>query len=71
PKAAVKSVKAILARTRQLREFPESGAIAEVDDHRFLVEGHYKIYYRRNDQEVFIVAVFDTRQNPSSLKLPT
>ena len=38
-------------------------------DYRYFIEGHYKIIYYRKDESVFIVTVFDTRQDPDKLKL--
>ncbi len=35
----------------------------------FLVIKHYKIFYTIKGQAIFIVYVYDTRQNPSSLKI--
>ncbi len=33
-------------------------------DHRYLVDGNYKIIYIVQDNSVYITHVFDTRQNP-------
>jgi toxin ParE1/3/4 len=37
-------------------------------EYRFLVKKNYKIIYRYDDQTIYIVAVFDTRQNPEKIK---
>lgn len=39
------------------------------NDYHYLIEGHYKIIYYRKLKNVFIVKVFDTRQDPNKLKL--
>lgn len=36
-------------------------------DHRYLVEGNYKIIYFVNNGNIYITHVFDTRQNPIKL----
>ncbi len=36
--------------------------------HRYLVYSHYKIIYRVIEDKVFVIAIFDTRQNPLKLK---
>jgi len=35
---------------------------------RYLVSGNYKIIHRVDDNAIHLIAVFDTRQNPSKLK---
>ncbi len=70
PSAAERITNRILERTRQLEEFPESGAIQEKivleKEYRYLVEGNYKIIYRYKHLErtIFVEVVFDARQNP-------
>jgi len=59
----------IFAATRQLKQHPESGQIEpnliQLDEsHRYLVEGNYKIIYKRIPEGVLITDVFDTRQDP-------
>ena len=38
-------------------------------DYHYFIEGNYKIIYYRETEKVFIVRVFDTRQDPDKLKL--
>ena len=71
--AASRTVEAILERVTQLEKFPESGPIElslahHKKAHRYLVSGHHKIIYRVEQQAVFIVRVFDTRQHPKKLR---
>lgn len=59
----------------RLVEFPEMGAVEEELSNafitvRYLLEGHYKIYYRMDGSVVKILRVFDTRQNPDRLRNP-
>lgn len=54
-------------------DFTEIGAI-DVDfvhlkyDYRKLITSHYKITYRKNKSKIYVVRIFDTRQNPNKNK---
>ena len=37
-------------------------------DHRYLVNGHYKIIYRIEKDKIYITDFFDSRQDPSKSK---
>ena len=59
------------SRNERLTRFPEMGAIDfrksnEAITIRYLLEGHYKIFYsyEREDRMIKIRAIKDTRQNP-------
>ena len=59
----------IFAATRQLLKHPLSGQIETNlqklgEEHRYLVEGNYKIIYKRVKEGILIIDVFDTRQDP-------
>lgn len=59
----------IFAATRQLTKHPLSGQLEPnlkklYEDHRYLVEGNYKIIYKRIKEGILITDVFDTRQDP-------
>ena len=59
----------IFAATRQLIKHPLSGQIETNlqrlgEDHRYLIEGNYKIIYKRVKEGILITDVFDTRQDP-------
>jgi toxin ParE1/3/4 len=59
----------IFSATRNLKRHPESGQIEPVlkqlgENHRYLVEGNYKIIYRKVTEGILIADVFDTRQDP-------
>lgn len=54
-------------------DFTEIGSIDEDFKHlkyeyRKLLENHYKITYRKNKSKIYVVRVFDTRQNPNKNK---
>ena len=70
-------VQNILSRVSLLEtdnfDYSNIGAIDEAFSHlkysyRKLIEGHYKITYRVGKTKIFIVRVFDTRQNPNKNK---
>jgi toxin ParE1/3/4 len=59
----------IFKATSQLRKQPLSGQLETNlqklgEEHRYLIEGNYKIIYRRIKEGILITDVFDTRQNP-------
>ena len=54
-------------------DFTEIGAIDEdfvhlKYDYRKLITSHYKITYRKNKSKIYVVRIFDTRQNPNKNK---
>ncbi|MFY7909793.1 MAG: type II toxin-antitoxin system RelE/ParE family toxin [Emticicia sp.] len=69
---AQKTIDKIIARVRQLEDFPLSGRIQPTQtkqEYRFLVEGNYKIIYSYRTGKVYINTIFDTRQDPDKLKV--
>jgi len=63
----------IISRTFILREYPFSGPVDEYAkslglDCRYLVEGDYKVIYSVQIDEVRILDIFDTRQDPEKMK---
>ena len=36
--------------------------------HRYIIYSHYKIIYRIQQDQIFVAAIFDTRQKPSKIK---
>ena len=76
PKTGKEKAYAIVAElkreTRYLLIFPEMGKKEAPDinapyDYRYIVKGHYKIYYLILPQYILIGLVWDTRRNPESL----
>ncbi len=72
-KTAEKIKKSILIATKPLIKQPLIGALEEnltelKQEHRYIVEGNYKIIYRIIDEEIFITDIFDCRQNPTKMK---
>lgn len=66
--AAVGTIAKITSRIRELAAFPEMGAplssIVDFEtDYRFLVCGNYTVFYRFENQTVYIVRVLYGRRN--------
>jgi hypothetical protein len=38
------------------------------EDHRRIIEGHFKIIYKVENESVYIIDFFDSRKNPASMK---
>ena len=69
---ALKIVNSILTKTSIL-ETNNIGAIEQLltplnQEHRYIIEGNYKIIYIIQNSTVYITHVLDTRQNPNKLK---
>jgi len=72
-KIAHKIRKQILASTKQLIQNPESGQTELnleklIQKYRYLVVGNYKVIYKFEQDEIRIVDIFDTRQNPLKIE---
>lgn len=72
-KVAHKIRKQILASTKQLIQNPESGQtelnLEKLNQkYRYLVVGNYKVIYKFVKDEIRIVDIFDTRQNPLKIE---
>jgi len=62
----------VLKKALLLKDFPLMGQEEETLrvlglQHRYLVEGHYKIVYRIEKGTIYITDVFDTRQDPDKM----
>ncbi|MCO6357489.1 type II toxin-antitoxin system RelE/ParE family toxin [Roseivirga pacifica] len=79
-KAGVKVAKSVkeklLRKTKVLVENPEIGQVEENlsvkgRGFRYLIEGHHKVVYKVYGSHgvILIAAVFDTRRNPSNLRV--
>ena len=72
---ARKIKESIFIAAKHLVKFPEPGQI-EIslkkmnESHRYLVDGHYKIIYKKISEGILITDVFDTRQDPIKMNDP-
>lgn len=62
----------ILNKIMKLKEFPSIGQFEEhfkdmEIEHRYLVEGHYKVIYCQIKDTILITDIFDTRQDPEKM----
>jgi len=72
-KVAHKIRKQILASTKQLIQNPESGQtelnLEKLNQkYRYLVVGNYKVIYKFVQDEIRIIDIFNTRQNPLKIE---
>jgi len=72
PNLANKITNSIIANTSILKT-QNIGAIEQLlvhlkQEHRFIIDNNYKIIYIIQNSSVYITHVFDTRQNPPTLK---
>ncbi len=74
PKKGIKTIKAIRKEVERLKAYPMLGQEEESlkllgKGHRYLlVEKIYKIIYRIAKPIIFITDIFDTRQDPDTIK---
>ncbi|MEM9338881.1 MAG: type II toxin-antitoxin system RelE/ParE family toxin [Bacteroidota bacterium] len=71
---ANKVVEKILTRAETLSNLSNRGRIVEElrplgQDHRFILEGNYKIIYIQKGDRVYVTDVFDMSQDPESIKV--
>jgi plasmid stabilization system protein ParE len=55
----------------QIKKYPLCAEKSDLQSglHRLVITKQTTIYYTHNENRIFIVAIFDTRQNPKKLKL--
>jgi plasmid stabilization system protein ParE len=73
-KTANKIRKSIFLATKQTVKQPLIGTLEENlselnQGHRYLVTGNYKIIYLVIEDDIYIIDVFDCRQNPTKMNL--
>ena len=64
----------IFSSVKNLSKQGRKGQIEELllhkkDEYRYLVAGNYKVIYKVTEKEIYIMKVFDCRQNPEKIKL--
>ncbi|MEC7754281.1 MULTISPECIES: type II toxin-antitoxin system RelE/ParE family toxin [Roseivirga] len=50
-------------------DYPEIGKRTDLENVRAKIIRDYIMFYEINDDELFILSIWDTRQNPENLKL--
>jgi plasmid stabilization system protein ParE len=66
-------IEKILYRIDTLKTFSNRGRIVDElqslnHNHRYIIEGNYKIIYRQENNFVFVTDVFDMSKNPEKIK---
>jgi plasmid stabilization system protein ParE len=64
---AKKLIKITKNRVNVIAKYPESGVTTQDGNTRMSAIGHFSIFYKVNDDTIFIVAFWDNRQDPASL----
>ncbi len=70
---AKKIIERILLKAGSLSTFSKRGRIVEElrslnQEHRYILEGNYKIIYRQHNDMVFVTDVFYVRQDPNIIR---
>lgn len=65
---------AIVTKAKFLKEQPYMGAVEPTTkklnkEYRYILSGNHKIIYRVEAPNIYIVEVFDTRQDPNKMKI--
>ncbi len=73
PEKATSIKNQLLDRANSLTQNPYKGQREEYlqhlqEDHRRIVEGHFKIIYKIIGEAIYITDFFDTRQDPEKIK---
>ncbi len=72
PEAARRFAATILEAAEQLLLFPEMGPVAHdlhpPDRYRSVVRGHHRLIYRIESEVIWLLRVWDTRQDPRNLQ---
>ncbi len=45
------------------------GKPTDIEDVRIKIVSHYLMFYKRVNQKIYILTIWDSRRNPESLKL--
>lgn len=64
---SIKLNKRIKEKVSLLKTNPEMGIVTEFENTRAIFLGHYSILYKRINEDIYIKAVWDNRQNPAKL----
>jgi len=59
----------IVREASVLIKHPEIGIKTDIDDVRCLIIDNYMVFYEQNETNIIIHTIWDTRQNPETLKI--
>jgi len=71
-KTAQKIKDSVLNKIKSLKKFPLRGKTEENlielnQQHRYVIEGHFKIIYLIFNNTIYVTDIFDTRQDPERI----
>ncbi|MGM0579859.1 MAG: type II toxin-antitoxin system RelE/ParE family toxin [Bacteroidota bacterium] len=71
---AIKIINKILDRADTLQTFSKRGRIVDElqslqEEHRYIIEGNYKIIYKHENSKVYVTDVFDMNNDPEKIKI--
>jgi toxin YoeB len=66
---ATRLVRKIEQTVARIADFPLMGTVTDYANVRAFSEGHNKIIYEIRENEIVILMIWDTRQNPDDLQL--
>ena len=72
-RAARHFLRRLFAALDALTEMPRMGKVSDIEtdrQYRELVIEHHKVFYYLEDDRIFIVPLWDTRQDPTKFFLP-
>ncbi len=56
-----------IAALRTVCEFPESGIMTDRESVRAVLASDYMLFYKDLPHEIYVLTIWDTRQNPDKL----
>lgn len=71
---AIQVIQSIKQHISLLKLFPQMGSIeqnivSEIYPYRYLIKKHCKIYYTIESDYIYIMLIWDTRQDPEKLRI--
>src|SRR5262245_13770010 len=73
PVAARRLVQRVFDRVERLKRYPHTGGFIEEDNrkiYRQLIQGNYRVIYRSDGKDVFVVAVYHAARLLPSSRIP-
>lgn len=68
-KYSVKLYKKITDALKLLQKHPDLGKKTDIDSVRGIIVGDYILFYESTKDSLFVLVIWDTRQNPNKLEI--
>jgi len=52
-----------------ISKYPQAGRYSQQANCRFIVKENYLLFYSESENDIFMLAIFDGRRNPESIKI--